>query len=314
MASDDMKSLRSKARKVLKAGDWLDKYGPSKPVRKVGRISKPRRAALAAPVPFNKNNGFTVLFARWTPQLEALELTTERCLNRQNLTYLGMPAEEALDIKALRPVIKNVICVARDSDTIAETARSIASLPISEKRFVRSDIWAYLRDKYPTEPLLADVAFLDFYGGSFVKENPFAVEIAALRAYFARHALSSGKAFVFAWTYMPHDKGEEPYRRILDQLKLSTKERDLLDTASGMRLRSIAIRLVLRQLLAEHGCMARVYHHAVYKNVMNTLILVYAKGTDAQCTLKLQGPEMLLEAPYYNYGPQRLRAESLLSG
>jgi hypothetical protein len=217
-------------------------------------------------------------------------------LQRQDLTYLGMPAESARDILILRPLLTNAICVAERDSTLAATKRSVASLRLRQKRFVAQDMWQYLATGYPSEPLLADVTFLDFYGGGLTKGNPFAHEIAGLRSYFAKHAQTPNRCFVFAWTYMPRDKGQQKY---LDTLKVLLPDSGLavLRRASGVTFRSVAIRMLLRQHLREHGFIVNVFQHAVYKRVMNTLILVFSKDVDPQCNITLGSPDGLLDEP-----------------
>jgi hypothetical protein len=231
------------------------------------------------------------------------DLILEACvsLQRNNLTYLGMPAEAALDIKTLRPVLQNVICVAETATILAETKRSIATLRLIQKRFRAVDIWAYLRDEYPSEQLVADLAFLDFYGGGIVKEDPFATEIAGLRSYFAKQARFLNRAFVFAWTFMPHDKGKGVYVSALEKQKMSDLETALVKSANGVRFRAIALRVVLRQILDEHGFTVKVFHQLLYKQVMSTMILVFCKGVDPLCRLQLAAPETLIFEPYYAY-------------
>src|SRR5262245_28306550 len=109
-------------------------------------------------------------------------------LQRKGLTYLGLPAEEALDIKVLSPMLENAICVADRESTLQETRRSIGGIPLKQKKLICSDMWEYLHTSYPQEPLVADVTYLDFYGGGIQKSNPFAEEIQGLRSYFAKHA------------------------------------------------------------------------------------------------------------------------------
>lgn len=67
--------------------------------------------------------------------IRLLLLDAAERLQRRKLTYLGLPAEEALDIKALSPVLENVICVADKKATLEETKRSIAPIPLRVRRF-----------------------------------------------------------------------------------------------------------------------------------------------------------------------------------
>src|SRR5579871_6058384 len=164
-------------------------------------------------------------------------------LQRGGLTYLGLPAEEALDLKALDNLITNAICIAEKQATLEETRRSIAGLPLKERKFVCADMWQYLRTTYPTEPLVADITFLDFYGGGIKAKNPFAEEIQGLRSLFAKHALHPNRAFVLGWFFMPRDQGKEPYVTACQKI---VPEADLapLKAASGVLARAIAVRLL----------------------------------------------------------------------
>jgi hypothetical protein len=222
-------------------------------------------------------------------------------LQRGKLTYLGLPAEKALDIKVLHPLLENVICVADKRSTLDETRRSIAMLPLKEKRFECTDMWNYLIEKYPAEPLLADVTYLDFYGG--IKDaNPMAIELHGLRSYFAKHARYPKRAFVFAWTYNPRDDGKEVYLETCDKI-IPESDLKLLHKSTGVWLRTLAVRLILRQSLKEHGMSAIVYHHAWYKKAMNTIIVVYSKNDDPSFRLQLSDPDCLLQAPVIKYEP-----------
>lgn len=225
-----------------------------------------------------------------------LLLEAAKHLHRTPLTYLGMPAEDARDIQVLRPLLQNAICIADKPQILEETRRNIAALPLQKRRFVVSDVWEYLRTEYIVEELVADVTFLDFYGGGLRTDNPFASEISGLRSYFAKHAKIERKAFVFAWTFMPRDKGE---KKIIDTLGklLSGDDLQLLKSSSGVSLRALAIRLLLIQQAREHDLQVKLYHHALYKHVMNTLIMVFSRGVDLNCTLKLGGPQDLLNGP-----------------
>src|SRR5437016_5858914 len=129
--------------------------------------------------------GFKETAAKQAIRRLILEASTR--LQRQGLTYLGMPAETALDILVLRKTLKNVICIAAKDSTLDETRRSVATLPLKHTRFLAVDMWDYLATEYPREELVADVAFLDFYGGGLTHGDPFAAEIAGLRSYFAKH-------------------------------------------------------------------------------------------------------------------------------
>jgi hypothetical protein len=222
-------------------------------------------------------------------------------LQRQGLTYLGLPAEAALDVLALKDLLKNVICVASSEATLEETKRSIATVALRHRRFVAMDMWDYLAKEYPREELVADITFLDFYGGGLSRSNPFATEIAGLRGYFAKHANISAKAFVFAWTYMPRDRGEAKYLDALGKLLGAEDLNVLRSTSGGVAFRSVALRLLLRQHLLEHSLVAKLFHHAVYKRVMSTMILVFTKDTDPSCAVTLGAPGHLLDEPCYVY-------------
>jgi hypothetical protein len=226
-------------------------------------------------------------------------------LQRGKLTYLGLPAEEALDIKTLSPVLENVICVADKKATLEEAKRSIAPIALRVRRFECGDMWKYLREKYPGEALVADVTYLDFYGGGIRDRNPFANEIHGLRSYFAKHAAYTNRAFVLAWFYMPRDKGKEAYletcKKIVPEMELR-----LLRRSSGVWARTVAVRLLLRQSLLEHGMSAAVFHHALYKKSMNTIIIVFSKGEDPHCKLTLGHADCLLTAPVIAYEEGRV--------
>lgn len=235
--------------------------------------------------------------------IRTLLLRAAESLGRSDLTYLGMPAEAASDIKAMRSVLANVICLGQSDESLRETGRSIAALRLQTRRFYALDMWEYLRSKYDAETLVADVTFLDFYGGGLTKDDPFAHEIAGLRAYFAKHARTPNRAYVFAWTYNPRDRGKKRYVETLSKQKLSKEDVALLDSCDGVNARSVALRLILRQILLEHDFSARIYHHALYKGVMNTLILVFSKGSDPSCPIALSAPDSIMTAPYYVYKP-----------
>lgn len=223
-------------------------------------------------------------------------------LQRGRLTYLGLPAEEALDIKALSPLLENAICIADKKATLEETKRSIAAIPLKQKRFVCVDMWKYLSDQYPTEPLVADVTYLDFYGGGLKDGNPFANEIHGLRSYFAKHAKHGNRTFILAWFFMPHDQGKEIYLETCQKI-VPAMDMKLLRQSTGMWSRIIAVRLLLRQSLLEHGMTANVFQHALYKRSMNTIIVAFSKGDDSIARLKLSHPDCLLHSPVVAYDP-----------
>jgi hypothetical protein len=221
-------------------------------------------------------------------------------LQRNRLTYLGLPAEEAFDIKLLAPLLENAICVADKRSTLDETKRSIAAIPLKHKRFEHGDMWKYLSEKYVAEPLVADITYLDFNGGGLKEGDPFANEIYGLRSYFAKHAKYPNRTFVFAWFYMPHDHGKDVY---IETCKKIVPEMDmkLLRQSTGMWSRTIAVRLLLRQSLLEHGMTANVIQHALYKKSMNTIIIAFSKGDDTIAKIKLSHPDHLLQAPVVAY-------------
>ena len=223
-------------------------------------------------------------------------------LQRRRLTYLGLPSNEAIDIKVLGNLLENVICVEEKLAILEETRRTIAAMPLKIRKFENNNIWNYLREDYPKETLAADVAFLDFYGGGIRRKDPFAEEIAGLRSYFAKHARYANRAFVFAWTYMPRDSGKNHYIATCEKL-ISPSDLCLLTNSSGVQTRSIAIRMLLRQSLREHGMFANLYQHALYKRIMNTIILVYSKGYDPSSRIELSDPDTLLTEPVCVYEP-----------
>jgi hypothetical protein len=197
-------------------------------------------------------------------------------------------------------VLDGIICIDDKRAVLDEAARVVATMPLKHRKFVVGDMWDYLRDAYPREQSVADVAFLDFYGGGLRKEDPFKEEIAGLRNYFARHANFPNRAFVLAWTYMPRDRGKAFYVDACQKL-FPPQEMDLLRRSTGMWSRSVAIRLLLKHSLVEHEMLAKVFHHAVYKCTMNALILLFSKGADPKCKLPLGDPSALLKEPVVVY-------------
>jgi hypothetical protein len=222
-----------------------------------------------------------------------------RGLQRRGLTYLGMPAEEAHDVMVLAPLLNSVIAVDASDKVLQETRRTLARLPMKQE-FVTADMWEYLRDSYPSHRSIADVAFLDFYGGGLRNDDPYATEIAGLRSYFAKHAQQRDRAFILAWTYMPRDKGRSAY---LDACATFLGQPDMarLRKTSGVWLRSAAIRLLVRQSLLEHRMSVSIYQHVMYKKIMNTIILIFCAGTDHACRIPLGSPDSLLSEPVYVY-------------
>lgn len=225
-------------------------------------------------------------------------LLSQACsdLQRSGLTYMGLPGAQASDLRELGSQLENAICIDKNQTVLDEIRRAIATLPLIKKRFVNANVWHYLRDQYQTEPLLADIAFLDFCGGGIHQDDPFAVEIAGLRNYFARHAMHQSKSFVFAWTYMPHDRGAATYVDVLKKMATRPELLAAVKRCSGVWLRSAAVRVLLYQSLQEHAMIATVFHHAVYKRSMNTIIVVFSRGVDPNCRLQLEAPETLLSA------------------
>jgi len=228
--------------------------------------------------------------------IRSLLLDGTEALNRSGLTYLGLPGGRALDIIKLDGILKNVICVDDKESVLDEARRAISNLRLKQRKFVPARLWEYLRDQYPREELVADVAFLDFLGGGIVEQDPFAQEIAGLRSYFAKHARQRNRAFVLAWTYMPHDRGPAVYTNTLKKI-VNSEDIQLLQGAKGVQLRSLAIRLLLRQSLVEHDMDVKLFHHALYKRVMNTIIVIYSKGRDSNLNLVLESPDSLLTEP-----------------
>lgn len=90
------------------------------------------------------------------------ELLLDACgeLGRTSLTYLGMPSSEARDIKVLMPMLENVICIddERIPGTLNALRTELAAFSLKTRRLIKGEMWSYLRDVYPSEPLVADVA------------------------------------------------------------------------------------------------------------------------------------------------------------
>lgn len=231
------------------------------------------------------------------------DLLRDACddLQRSKLTYLGLPGSSATDVRRLGPLLENVICIDRNKQVLEDARRSIANLQLKTRKFANIGMWEYLRDEYASEPLIADVSFLDFCGGGFQKGDPFATEIAGVRTFFAKQARQENKAFVLAWTFMPRDRGEQTYRTALKKMINDDELLQALKQTSGMRLRSAAVRLLLWQSMREHDMQGVVYHHAVYKKTMNTIILLMSKGTDPNCRVTLESPRCLVSKPAYVY-------------
>ena len=223
-------------------------------------------------------------------------------IERGNLTYLGMPEAEALDIRALSPVISNVICIDRVQAKLDAARHSIANLPIRIDRYHTADMWEYLKEEYGHEGLVADVAFLDFLGGGITSAIPFQREIAALQAYFWRQAQPEyiNRTFILAWTFMPHDFGVDRYLTPLSKL-LFPKDITALKKYQGINFRSVAIRLLLKHLMEQHEMSATMYEHLLYKRVMNTIIVLFARGDTPDCSVPLGLPEKLVAAPVMEY-------------
>ena len=223
-------------------------------------------------------------------------------LGRVGLTYLGLPGESAADVRLLASVLENAICVERDRESLAEARRSIAMLALKQTRFVCADMWQYLRDTYPAEALVADITFLDFYAGGIKTKDPFSDEIHALRNYFTKQArLGKSHAFVLAWTYMPRDYGREKYLEVAEKITNEEALLERLRTSPRSIQRSQVVRLLLWQTLREHNMSARIIQHAIYKKVMNAIILVYAKGQDPKCAYQLDSPDSLLTEAAWSY-------------
>jgi hypothetical protein len=219
-------------------------------------------------------------------------------LDRTSLTYLGLPGKRALDLATFGGLVTRAICVERDKD-YDDMRRSVSRYPLKPK-FKKKNVWEYLRDDYPNEEWVADVAFLDFCGGGISSENPFSLEVAGLRAYFTKQANASAVPYVFAWTYMPRDKGSATYKDSMHNLGMSTAEIEQANSLPPLALRSYWVRVVLRQISRELGFKIRVYHHALYRSSMNTLVLLFGKGEQVH-ELRLDSPEIILDAPIYEY-------------
>jgi hypothetical protein len=226
-------------------------------------------------------------------------------LGRENLTYLGLPERRAEDIRMLVPFVRNVICVDFESEKLKATARVLARLKLDKKVFWAGNMWEYLRDYYPVETLVADIAFLDFLGGGIRSKVLFAEEIAGVRNYFTKQSRYQNRAFVFAWTFMPRDSGPSVYTDGLSKL-LPEQEIRLIAGQKGWALRALAIRFLLKQILREHNMNVKLFHHAVYKRVMNCVILIYSNGADTNLSLELHGPESILNEAIYVYRSNRL--------
>jgi hypothetical protein len=222
-------------------------------------------------------------------------------LQRSGLTYLGMPGRQATDVRNLGRLVENAICVDRSASVLEEMRRNLATLPLKARQFFHGNMWTYLREQYPGETLLADITFLDFCGGGIQKDDPFGTEIAGIRSYFAKHAHASNRAFVLAWTYMPHDRGATTYQNALAKIVTDDHLMSIITRSTGLALRSISTRVVLWQSLKEHGMLASVYHHAVYKRSMNTVIIVFSKGVDRSCRTRLEAADGILQEPAYLY-------------
>lgn len=229
-------------------------------------------------------------------------------LGRANLTYLGLPGHRALDILALSTYLENVICVDRDKKVVDACSTSIARIPLKKIRPVTGDMWDYLNHGYRSETLVADLAFLDFCGGGINSATPFADELGAIRSYFAKQAKHANKAFILAWTYMPHDTGAAKYQKALEKV-LQPPDLKRLAAVRGTAFRSMAVRSFLKQCLVEHDMSAKLYHHALYKKTMNTIILIYARGTDPMAKIVLSPPDDIMSAFVAHYDGKSLTPE-----
>ena len=231
------------------------------------------------------------------------DLLRDACedLQRSKLTYLGLPGSSATDVRKLGPLLENVICIDKSDRVLEEARRNIARLQLKTRRFPKIEMWEYLRDKYAAEPLIADVSFFDFCGGGLRKDDPFRTEVAGIRMFFAKQARQENKAFVLAWTFMPRDGGAQQYLTTLEKIINDDELLQALKRTSGVWLRSAAVRLLLWQSMQEHGMQGAVYHHAVYKSSMNTIILLISKGPDPNCRFTLESPRCLVSEPAYVY-------------
>jgi hypothetical protein len=231
-------------------------------------------------------------------------------LGRQELTYLGMPEAAALDIRILQRLLRNVICIDWERKKLEVAEHNISDLPLKVREFHACDVWEYLKSDYYRAGLTADMTFLDFLGGGISSADTFAHEMHALRSYFSRQALHPRTAFVFAWTYMPHDRGLQAYTRAVEN-SATEEEKKMLRGLTGIRFRSLAIRLVLSRLLQEHNMTGKIYFHALYKTVMSSLILVFSKGHDPKCTLPMGSPESILSEPIRAYKKGQVVPDSI---
>jgi len=102
---------------------------------------------------------------------------------------------------------------------------------------------------------------------------------------------------------MPRDDGEAAYEQAITQYRIDRHHRDIIKGLNGLPKRSFIIRIILAKVLARLGFSAAIYHHAVYKDTMNALILVFCKGSDGQCRVPLAPvtDAMMVEAPYFLY-------------
>jgi hypothetical protein len=226
-------------------------------------------------------------------------------LGRENLTYLGLPERHAYDIRALVPLVRNVICVDFEGEKLREAARVLARLKLDRKVFWQGNMWDYLRIHYSIESLVADVTFLDFLGGGIRSKDIFAQEVAAVRNYFTKQSGYENRAFVLAWTFMPRDSGASVYTDELSKL-LRENEISLIARQKGWALRALAIRFLLKQVLREHNMTVKLFHHALYKRVMNCMILIYSNGDDPNVRVTLQDPESILHESVYVYKEDEL--------
>jgi hypothetical protein len=158
-----------------------------------------------------------------------------------------------------------------------------------------------LREQYPGEPWAGDITFLDFFGGAIAKDDPFAEEIGALRSYFMKHANHPGRAFIFAWTYATRDRGKAKYVSALERVVQEASLLAKLRQAEGVLSRSIAVRLLLWQMMKEHGLSVSIVQHLIYKRTMSAIILVFSKGLDPSSSHELSDPSCLLTDSIWTY-------------
>lgn len=102
---------------------------------------------------------------------------------------------------------------------------------------------------------------------------------------------------------MPRDSGPEAYIDVCEKLNIDANLLEELKASTGIRTRSIAIRLVLYQCIREQGMRATLYQHSLYKGMMNTVVVIFG---GAGCKTKLADATSLLTEPVVVYEPEKL--------